>query len=117
MTQISVKLSDKEYDLLRRLRGTKSTSDYIRGLLFTDDKTAAKETAAFQNLFTDMADLKNTMGAFLKQLPDKEALLAMVTYLAHAMTIGNPPAYAHHTTELKQLFQTLKATVNNGGGQ
>ena len=41
----------------------------------------------------------------------------MVTFLAHAMTIGNPTAYAHHSTELKQLFQTLRATVNNGGEQ
>ncbi len=117
MKHISVKLTDEAFAKLQSLRGSKSTSDYVRDLLFSDDKTAAKETAAFQNLFTDMADLKNTMGAFLKQLPDKEALLATVTYLAHAMTIGNPTAYAHHTTELKQLFQTLKTTVGNGGEQ
>jgi predicted CopG family antitoxin len=114
MTQISVKLRDEEYDLLQRLRGTKSTSDYIRDLLFADDKTVNKETEAFQNLFTDIADLKSAMAAFLKQLPNKEALLAVVAFLSHAMTIGNPTAYAHHTTELKQLFQTLKTTVNGG---
>jgi len=114
MTQLSVKLSDEEYDLLQRLRGSKTTSDYIRGLLFVDDKTARKETEAFQNLFNDIAELKNTISALLKALPNKEALLATVTYLAHAMTIGNPPAYAHHTTELKELFQTLRATVNGG---
>jgi len=114
MTQISVKLRDDEYDLLQRLRGAKSTSDYIRDLLFADDKTVSRETEAFQNLFTDIADLKNTMGALMKGFPNKEALLAVVTFLAHAMTIGNPTAYAHHTTELKQLFQTLKVTVNGG---
>ncbi|OPY72860.1 MAG: hypothetical protein A4E62_00743 [Syntrophorhabdus sp. PtaU1.Bin002] len=117
MTQISVKLSDEEYDLLQRLRGSKTTSGYIRGLLFVDDKTARKETEAFQNLFTDIADLKNIMAALLKALPNKEALLATVTYLTHAMTIGNPPAYAHHTNELRQRYEMLKATVNNGGEQ
>jgi hypothetical protein len=117
MIQISVKLRDDEYALLQRLRGTKSTSDYIRDLLFADEKTVGKETEAFQNLFSDMADLKNTIGALLKALPNKEALLAVVTFLAHAMAIGNPTAYAHHTTELKQLFQTLRTTVNNGGEQ
>jgi hypothetical protein len=109
-----VKLSDEEYDLLQRLRGNKTTSDYVRDLLFSDDKTVRKETEAFQNLFTDIADLKNIMAALLKALPNKEALLATVTYLTHAMTIGNPPAYAHHTNELKELFQTLRATVNGG---
>ena len=54
------------------------------------------------------------MGALLNALPSKEALLTAVSFLAHAMTIGNPTAYAHHTTELKQLFQTLKTTVNGG---
>lgn len=117
MKHISVKLTDEAYVKLQNLRGSRSTSDYIRDLLFADDKAVGKETEAFQNLFTDIADLKNTMGALLKGLPNKEALLAVVTFLAHAMTIGNPTAYAHHTTELKQLFQTLKAAVNNGGGQ
>ncbi|HBA55351.1 MAG: hypothetical protein GXY80_15400 [Syntrophorhabdus aromaticivorans] len=117
MKHISVKLTDEAYIKLQNLRGSRSTSDYVRDLLFSDDKTVGKETEAFQNLFTDMADLKNTVAAFLKRLPDKEALLAVVTFLAHAMTIGNPTAYAHHATELKQLFQTLKATVSNGGEQ
>jgi len=41
----------------------------------------------------------------------------VAAYLAHAMTIGNPTAYAHHTTEMKDLFQKVRATVKNEGRQ
>jgi len=114
MTQISVKLSDEEYKLLQRLRGVKSTSEYIRDLIFVDDRTARKETVAFQNLFSDIAAMKDDIGSLMKELPNQEGLLAVAAYLTHAMSIGNPTAYAHHTAEMKDLFQKVRATVKNG---
>jgi len=114
MTQISVKLSDEEYRVLQRLRGVKSTSEYIRDLIFGNDRAARKETEAFRNLFSDISTMKENIDTLLKELPNQEGLLAVAAYLTHAMSIGNPTAYAHHTAEMKDLFQKVRATVKNG---
>ena len=114
MKHISVKLTEEAYDKLQILRGSKSTSDYVRDLLFSDEKAVGRETAAFKNLMKDIAAMKDDIGSLMKQLPNQEGLLAVAAYLTHAMSIGNPTAYAHHTTEMKDLFQKVRATVTIG---
>ena len=115
MTQISVKLSDHDYQLLQRLRGTKSTSGYIRDLLYANDKTVGREARAFESLFSDVSTIKDSIAALPRQLPTQDALIAVTAYLAHAIMIN--PAYARHTAELSDLFQQLKVTVKSGGHQ
>jgi hypothetical protein len=117
MKKVSFRLSDSEYRQIETNRGAKTTSKYLRDMLVLHLGNDEKESAAFQRLFNDVSTIKDSIDALLKAFPNKEALLAVVGFLAHAMTIGNPTAYAHHTSELKQLFQTLKATVSNGGEQ
>ena len=48
MKHISVKLTEEAYDKLQILRGSKSTSDYVRDLLFSDEKTVGREIGGFQ---------------------------------------------------------------------
>ncbi len=114
MKHISVKLTEEAYDKLQILRGSKSTSDYVRDLLFSDEKAVGRETAVFKNLMNDIAAMKDDIGSLMKELPNHEGLLAVAAYLTHAMSIGNPTAYAHRTNEMKDLFQKVRATVKNG---
>jgi len=117
MKKVSFRLSDSEYRQIEINRGAKTTSKYLRDMLVLHLGNDEKETAAFQRLFNDVSTMKDSISALLKQLPNQEGLLAVAAYLAHAMTIGNPTAYAHHTTEMKDLFQKVRATVKNEGQQ
>ena len=115
MKKVSFRLSDSEHRQIETNRGEKTISKYIRDMLVLHLNNDEKEGAAFRRLFNDVSTMKENIDALLKQLPNQEGLLAVAAYLAHAMTIGNPTAYAHHTAEMKDLFQKVRATVKNEG--
>ncbi|OPY75991.1 MAG: hypothetical protein A4E63_00220 [Syntrophorhabdus sp. PtaU1.Bin050] len=64
MKNISVKLSDEEYLKVMRQRGNRTTSDYIRDLLFSDSKTI-EEAIDFQGLFTDVSAIRTMIESAL----------------------------------------------------
>ncbi|OPY72861.1 MAG: hypothetical protein A4E62_00744 [Syntrophorhabdus sp. PtaU1.Bin002] len=70
MKNISVKLSDEEYLRVMRQRGNRTTSDYIRDLLFSDSKTI-KEAIDFQGLFADVSAIRTMIDEALKNDPGR----------------------------------------------
>jgi len=112
---ISVKMSDSEYEEVQKYRGNKTTSEYVRGLLFAHHKAARNESDSFQQLFRDVTFIKETLTVSFKALPNQQALITLAEYLKRVISIANPPAYAHHETELQQHLQTLKTNISREG--
>jgi hypothetical protein len=65
MKNISVKLSDEDCLRVMRQRGNRTTSDYIRDLLFSDG-TVLTDAVDFQGLFTDVSAIRTMIEAALK---------------------------------------------------
>ena len=109
MKQLSIKLTDAEHEKLEMLRGNNSKSDYIRMLLSAHDKEVRNENADFHKLFKDVKLVRES----LQNLPNKNHLLALATYMAEVASIANPPAYANYKDELSHLFQTFQSQMRS----
>ena len=115
MRKVSFRLTDSEYKEIERYRGNRTISEYVRALLFAHHEEARKETVGFQTLFRDVTLIRETIATCLRDLPNQTALIALAEYLKRVISIANPPAYAHHETELQQHLQALKTNISREG--
>ena len=84
-------------------------------LLAADEEHVKKEASDFQQLFADVTLIRETIAKCLRDLPNQQALIALADYLKRVISIANPPAYAHHETELQQHLQALKTNISREG--
>jgi len=70
MKHISVKMSDEEYHKVMKQRGDKTTSEYVRELLFSDHRTQAK-AVDLRGLLADVSAIRAMMETALKNNSDQ----------------------------------------------
>ena len=58
MKRISFRLSDEAYLRVLKSRGNKTTSDYVRDLLFSHGEEVERERSALTDLLADVATIK-----------------------------------------------------------
>jgi hypothetical protein len=70
MKHISVKLSDEDYVKVTKQRGARTTSEYVRDLLFLDQKTHA-EASNLEGLFADVSAIRIMIETAIKNNVDQ----------------------------------------------
>lgn len=111
MPKVSIRLPDSEYEQLRIMRGSMTTSEYIRKLIAAQRAETRKEISDFARLFDDVSSIRQTLVTVVNDLPDHNALMAVAHYLKEVMSISNPPAYSNYADRLQELLQKLEGNL------
>jgi len=110
---LSVKLTDREYEIMESLRGSSSKSDYIKMLINTDNEKDKKQSEHIQQLFLDTSVMRQSLLARLPNVSDKNDLLSLALFIVEVMSVSNPPVYANQKEKLQHMFDKLKGDVEN----
>jgi hypothetical protein len=105
---LSVKLADREYEIMESLRGNNSKSDYIKMLIKADNEKDKQQSEHIQKLFLDTDIIKQSLHT---KMPND--LLSLALFIVEVVSVSNPPAYANQKEKLQHMFDKLKGDFDN----
>lgn len=107
---ITIKLTDSQRQKLEVLRGGRSVSAFIRGVLFDQHPAIKQEAEALQQLIQDVAVIRvklNQPTSANVAFPAVDFFQPLAIYLTEIIKLGNPPTYSNQRDKIKSLFNDL----------